>query len=213
MANKLTEFGTFLKQARAVAGIESQNDAVKALKGIHINVSQSLIAQYETGRITDPDPKVLLGFSRIYTKDYMEILWQLAKEKYSPPRAGWSEFDTSRWELWKTGLMRWNEIGRVKGVEDLENFQLQAKTALIKEKEVLNLSGVLKWTAGFPELKQLWVVAPNFLDDENVDVFESVCDNIIRRSVTTVYFVIDTDAEEGGRFWSLKERFSKRLGD
>ncbi|HEU0048142.1 MAG TPA: helix-turn-helix transcriptional regulator [Nitrososphaera sp.] len=209
MAHKLAEFGSYLKQARADARIESQNDAVEALNGIHVNVSQSLIAQYETGRITDPDLEVLLGFSKIYKKDYMEILWHLVKEKYAPPRGGWSEFDAIRWELWKTGLVRWKEIARVK---ELEKFQLQAKAALFKEKEVLNLPGVLKWTREFPDLKQLWVVAPNFLDDEDVDVFETVCYNIIKRNVTTIYFVTQADTDKGGRFWSLKERFSKKLG-
>jgi transcriptional regulator with XRE-family HTH domain len=78
----MAAFGAYLREARLAAGFKKQSDAAQALAALGRGASQSLIAQYETGRIKDPDPESLYLLAKIYRKDYMELVLNLVREKY-----------------------------------------------------------------------------------------------------------------------------------
>jgi predicted transcriptional regulator len=61
----LPDFGLFLKIARLQARIKTQDEACKLLAAENIQVSQSLLAKYEVGRVRDPDPKYIKSLIRM----------------------------------------------------------------------------------------------------------------------------------------------------
>lgn len=200
MTNRFPEY---LKQARLSAGIRTQKEAVNELGKLGRKVSQGLIAQYETGKIKDPDPAILCLLARIYKRDYMEMIFHLIRDKYGFCESRETDVDSERWNLWENALRRFEKIGCVDG---LEVHQLRAKTALLRQ-EILNVEGLAEWEKNYPELEVVWVVASNSLNDKGSKILESVIHNI-RRDVQLVYFLQNKDVEAGGRFWQLERTLS-----
>ena len=79
----LTRFGNYLRMVRSLKNIGTQVQVAKMLQKKGLNSSQSLLAQYETGRIADPDPDLLRALAEIYGIDWVEMVLQLVEEKYA----------------------------------------------------------------------------------------------------------------------------------
>lgn len=201
MAN---QFPKYLKQARLTAGIRTQKEAADELSKVGRKVSQGLIAQYETGKIKDPDPAILCLLAKIYKRDYMEMIFHLVRDKYGVCESRETDIDRERWNLWESALKPFGKTGFVEG---LEVYQLRAKTALVQQ-EILNVEGLAEWEKNYPELEVVWVVASNALNDKGSKILESVIHNM-KREVQMVYFLQNKDVEAGGRFWQLLRTLSK----
>lgn len=193
------KFGMFLKEARIKAGIKTQKEAATRLIALGRKTSQGLLAQYEAGKIKDPDPSILRLLAQIYDKDYMEVVFHLIVDKYGQ-EGGWSEPGVAheRLKLWEAAVQPMGSVDRVEG---LDVYQLQAKTALARE-TILNVKGLAEWERNIPELEILWIVATDSLNDKSSQILESVVHNM-RRGVQMIYFLRSEDIEEGGRFWEL----------
>lgn len=198
-------FGIFLKEARIKAGLRTQREAAERLTALGRKTSQGLIAQYEAGKIKDPDPSVLRLLAKIYNRDYMEVVFHLIRDKYGP-EGGWLEPGVAheRLKLWEATVQ---PAGQVDGVEGLDVYQLQAKAALARE-TILNVKGLAEWERNIPELEILWIVATDSLNDKSSQILESVVHNM-RRGVQMIYFLRGEDIEEGGRFWELLLRLNQ----
>lgn len=200
----INRFGEYLREARKAAGIHTQQQAVEELEKLGRRVSQALIAQYETGKVNDPDPAILCLMARLYKKDYMELVFQLVQDKYGTcEELATSPLARERWKLWAAALMPFEEVGRVK---NLETHQLRAKISLIKQ-EILTVEGLAEWEKNYPDLEVVWIVASNALNDSGSKILESVIHNM-KRNVQMVYFVQKQDIDRGGRFWRLQRTIS-----
>lgn len=192
-------FGAFLKEARIKAGFKTQKEAADKLTALGRKTSQGLLAQYEAGKIKDPDPSILRLLAQTYGRDYMEVVFHLVREKYGP-EGGWSEpgIAHERLKLWEAAV---ECSGPVDGVDGLDAYQLQAKAALARE-TILNVKGLAEWERNIPQLEILWIVATDSLNDKSSQILEAVVHNM-RRGVQMIYFLRSEDIEEGGRFWEL----------
>lgn len=200
-------FGAYLRRARQDAGIKTQENAAQALKKLGRPVSQGLIAQYETGKIRDPDPNLLCLLATLYKKDYLEVVFHLIREKYAQcVDQNSAKITEERWQLWEAALQPFATVG---GVSGLETYQLRAKTALVQQ-EILNAEGLALWERNYPSLEVVWIVASNVLNDKDSRILESVIYNMKRR-VQMVYFVRSEDVDTGGRFWQLQRTLAKVL--
>lgn len=196
----LKQFGQYLRSCRVAAGINTQQQAVTELQKIGRKVSQALIAQYESGKVRNPDPDILCSLSRLYKKDYLEIVFRLVKEKYAVCGRDNPELDAERWKLWEASLGAFDRgVGEV---GHLDTYQLQAKTSLMKQ-EILSSKGLAIWERNFPDLQLVWIVASDALNDKGSRILESVIHNM-QRNVQMIYFVDNRDIEPGGRFWELE---------
>lgn len=208
----MRKFGEYLKRARIAAGISTQQGAADEVRKLGRKISQGLIAQYETGRITDPDPSILRLIAEAYRKDYMELVYQLVRDKYEPD-SEWTQpgIALERWRFFEAGLKRFPRVGEVKD-EELEEYQLRAKVQMVDELQVLDVDGVMAWSRKFPDLALFWVMVPNFLDDIESSIFDHVVSNIKERDVKYIYFVPTKETKEGGRFWNLKLDLVQSVG-
>ena len=82
----LPSFGKYLMRLRINKGIKTQADMVVQLSNRGIKASQGLIAQYETGRIADPNPTILRAIAEIYEEPLEKLVQELIVEKYGVTR-------------------------------------------------------------------------------------------------------------------------------
>ena len=198
---KLLAFGEFIKTAREVK-IPSQLKATEVLAAQRLQVSQSWVAQLETGRITDPDPEVLRIIETAYGVDYDRLVYALIRDKYRlDDRAFATSLSRLRWQAFAALLNRFESTGSVPG---LEEDQLRAKTRML-ESQILDVEGLARWQREFPQLKELWIVTPHFQDDKDAALRETVIHNI-GRGVRYFYFVPGVALEEGRPFWLFLRR-------
>ncbi|HKX31221.1 MAG TPA: helix-turn-helix transcriptional regulator [Blastocatellia bacterium] len=196
-------FGEYLKQSRLNAKM-TQKEAAAQISRLGHHATQGLIAQYESGRITDPDPAMLLPLATIYNLDYMMVVLQLIRDKYIPkddlPQSG---LIAEQLRLWEAGLKRFPAVGEVEGMEER---QLRAKALMVSEMEVLDVEGSAEWQKRFPGLHEMWLVAPDFLDAKE-PIRSSVIHNL-KRGVNFVYFVREAEIKKGGKFWLLQRQLA-----
>lgn len=196
-------FSEYLKRARLAAKL-TQQEAAARISQLGRHASQGLIAQYESGRITDPDPVMLQLMSTLYNLDYMTVVLHLVREKYIPEEeASKPGLMTEQLKLWEAGLKRFPTVC---DVEDLEEYQLRAKAMVVGEMEVLDTEGWAEWQKRFPDLNELWLVAPDFLDAK--EPIRSAVIHNLKRGVNLVYFVRRAEIEKGGKFWLLQRQLT-----
>jgi transcriptional regulator with XRE-family HTH domain len=195
-AAKLQTLGRVLKEARLAAGLRTQAAAVKALEEReNYRIVQSLLAQYETGRILDPTPRLLQALARLYHCDYLQWVLTLAREKYAP-EGGWPEgLAAERLRLWAAAFEQPTHVGAVKGFA-LE--QTRAKADLVRRCEVLDLQGKVAWERKDQrnrDLSRFWVLAPRLRPSQEQPFLPTVVANL-QRGVKYEHF-IDPRQEEG----------------
>lgn len=200
---KLIEFGEFVKSARE-AKISSQQKAVEAFAGQGLKISQSWIAQLETGRLTDPDPEILRKIEAAYGIDYHRLVYALIRDKYRlEDRAFASPLTRLRWKAVEALLGSVESVGRVHGLEEHRLRALQK----VAGQEILDLEGLAAWQADFPDLQELWIVSSSFQHDKEPSLRAAVLANL-KRGVRHLYFVRKTDLEEGKPFWLFLRRLA-----
>jgi transcriptional regulator with XRE-family HTH domain len=199
----MRRFGIFLKQAREDSRY-TQHAATNALLKAGTKKSQGLIAQYETGRVADPDPAILYLLAQLYKIDYLQLVHQLICEKYDPG-GEWEKpgLDSARLRLWQAALTRFDTVGGVKG---LEETQLRVKADLIEKTEILDLRALAAWQMNIPVLEVFWFVVPNFYNDRNVELRNAVIHNM-KRHTHIIYFMHTGEEQEGSRFWRRGRSF------
>ncbi len=204
-----TRFSEYLKQARLDAKLTQQQAATK-VHDLGQKASQGLIAQYESGKIADPDPTILKLLARAYNCDYRRLVLHLVRDKYELD-GEWSSpgVNMEVFKLWEAALTPFLKIA---GVEGLEADQLRAKAALIKGAEILDLEGIAEWQKRIDPLHEYWVVTPNFVDNYNESIFNALIYNI-RRGVNFYFFVLKSDKEPEGKFALLKKSLQRRVPD
>src|SRR5438552_6915621 len=82
----LEDFGRFLGDIRlAKKAFPTQTAAAKKLaeEGL-VGINQSLLGKYESGWITDPNPRVLRPLANLYDVPYLQVIASLAENKYRP---------------------------------------------------------------------------------------------------------------------------------
>lgn len=161
---RLDMFGEYLHFLRVNNVGVSQADMVKILKKQgYEKPTQSLIAQLETGRITNPSPDLLKQLAPAYkAPSYDALVMTFVSDK----------FDISR-----------------------------AKAEFLK-RDIRDIKGLADWERK-TEPEELWIVAPNFVDEENPDIQEAVVQNLKRPDCTLTYFVDESDVSPDRRFGSL----------
>jgi transcriptional regulator with XRE-family HTH domain len=214
---KLPLFGEFIKSARENRAA-SQQQACLVLAQAGLKVSQSWVAQLETGRITDPDSEVLRRIEAAYGIGYDRLVYALIRDKYGlDDLAQVTPVSRERWQTVAGVLKDFKTVGKVEG---LVIDQLRAKAQML-ESELLGLEGLARWQREFPKLKELWNVSPHFQDDKDPGLREAVVHNL-GRGVQYFYFVPKIDLQEGRPFWlflrrlaqdhpALRNRFQKQI--
>ncbi len=209
----VAHFSELLKAGRLKIQASTQRAAAQAIKNfkgkvVKRSVSQSLIAQYETMRVADPDPEILALLAQVYQLDYMDVVWTLARDKYSrtdfltPP--GISEL---RWRLWKAALKRFPNIARMEDRLELEERQLNAKVEIVENAEILDMSRMAEWQRNFENLVQLWIFIPDF-QDEREPIRSAVVEHLTK-GIRLLYFIREAELGPGQKF----EFTQKRLAD
>lgn len=201
---KLPLFGEFVKSARENRAA-SQQQARLVLAQAGLKVSQSWVAQLETGRITDPDPDVLRKIDAAYGVGYDRLIYALIRDKYGlDDLAQVTPLSRERWQTVAAVLKNFKTVGKVEG---LEIDQLRAKARML-ESELLDVDGLARLQRELPKLKELWIVTPHFQDDKNATLREAVVHNL-GRGVRYTYFVPKVDLEEGRPFWLFLRRLAQ----
>lgn len=75
---------------------------------------------------------------------------------------------------------------------------------------MLDVEGLSRWQANFPNLKELWIISPAFRDDKQPHLRASIADNL-KRGVRFLYFLGKADLEEGKPFWLFLRRLAAEL--
>jgi transcriptional regulator with XRE-family HTH domain len=201
---KLARFGEFVQSARERCAA-SQQQALELLIRAGLKMSQSWVAQIETGRIMDPDAATLGKLAQAYGLDRDELVYALIRDKYQlDDLSVVSPLSRERWRACADLLRDFPAIGKVEG---LEIDQLRGKSQML-QLEILDLEGLARWQREFPKLKELWIVSPHFQDDKDPGLREAVVHNL-GRGVRHFYFVPKIDLEEGRPFWLFLRRLAQ----
>ena len=129
---------------------------------------------------------------------------QFIREKYVPEdESSEPELIAAQLQVWEAALRRFPAVC---DVDELEEHQLRAKAMVVKNVEVLDMDGWAKWQTRFPNLSELWIVVPGFLDAK--EPLRSAVLYNLRRGVRYVYFVREADIEKGGKFWLLQQQLA-----
>ena len=203
----LEKFGKFLMRQREKKKLTqemltSELGKVLSTRKIKTGVSLGRIAHYEQGRVVDPDPEVLRAFADVFEFDFLTLVMVLGSEKYT---ASASVEERLRWMLLENvaaGSMHddWREIrGKIAaiGYAQYERLLDQPGKFVINSKEIietdfLDIQGIAEWQKTIEGLKEFWVVAPDFLDDENNNLRQAVCANI-GKNVRYIYLIKNGD--------------------
>jgi transcriptional regulator with XRE-family HTH domain len=81
LRRRLLNFGNLIRRARE-ARVSSQQQAVPLLAKAGLKVSQSWVAQLETGRITEPSPEILRQIEQAYGIDYDRLVYTFIRDKF-----------------------------------------------------------------------------------------------------------------------------------
>jgi transcriptional regulator with XRE-family HTH domain len=172
---RLDKFGEYLHSLRVNNDVGmSQAEMAKELrKNGYGSATQSLIAQLETGRITNPSKELLEHLANAYkAPSYDALVMTLVCDKY--------------------------------GISG-------AKAELLK-RDIRDIKGLAEWECEVkPE--ELWIVAPNFVDDEDSEIQEAVFENLKRPDCTFTYFVDQSDVSPDRRFGRLLLTFFNMADD
>jgi transcriptional regulator with XRE-family HTH domain len=198
---RLSQFGKLLKTAREKT-VPSQQEAARRLTEAGYPVSQSLIAQLETGRISNPDASMLRKLSEVYGVSYADLVRGLVLDKY-----GESDENTSQiCELISS------EAAAPPEGDPLKAHLMRSKLEFFKHARVLDVDGMAEWQQKIPDLKNYWVIAPDFVDDKIETIRDAVIHNL-KRKVTITYFVKAGEEEPGGRFFDYIEELKRYIED
>lgn len=161
---RLDMFGEYLHFLRVNNVGVSQADMAKLLrKQGYESATQSLIAQLETGRVTNPSAELLKHLATAYkAPSYDALVMTFVSDKF--------------------------------GVS-------KAKADLLK-RDIRDLKGLAEWERN-TEPDELWIVAPNFVDEEDPDIQQAVFQNLKRPDCTLTYFVDQGDVSPDRRFGRL----------
>jgi transcriptional regulator with XRE-family HTH domain len=195
---RLKSFGKFLKTEREKM-VPSQHEAARLLTQAGHPATQSLVAQLETGRISNPDAALLKKLSEIYDTPYKELVNCLVLDKY-----GVNDDFTSQLCADLVGSLT------AKAAPDkMAEHRTRSKLEFFRHADVLDIEGMAEWQRTFPNLKDYWVIAPDFVDDRVDSIKQAVIQNL-RRGVNITYFVKKGD-EASGRFYRFKRRLEASL--
>lgn len=84
------------------------------------------------------------------------------------------------------------------------------KTPLKSYTEPISIIELSHWEAKYPDLRDFWVVTPNFLGDKKEPIEEAMIRNLRDRNVTYTYFL--RSIADYNRLLSLAERLERDLG-
>jgi transcriptional regulator with XRE-family HTH domain len=201
----LSQFPQFLIKARQKIG-KSQLQVAKELENRGLKVSQTLVAQYEKGKIALPDQQILRTMAAIYGCSYTEIIilvaFDLLREKYQFGRADYKAEPGASYVDFISALVK--KVNDESESAEMKMHQLRASAALFDSTSILDVEGNSEWQKNFPNLEQFWVVVPNFVELTDANVRKAVINNL-KRGVKYFYFVAAEDLEPPlGRLWVLK---------
>ena len=194
---KHAAFGKLLKKWRIAAGCEQLKTAVDRLQeagwefdGDRPDSRPSVIAQMESGRISNPSVKNLETLAKAYGRSREEIIAALMADKYGLLPEGQNE-------------------EALQGVAEVISRALQAHIRndvgieLLRTKNVLDRKGLAQWETALAGQSrrpiELWVVAPNFVDRDDADIFSAVV-TILSAGAEVTYFVKAEDMRGMGQF-------------
>jgi transcriptional regulator with XRE-family HTH domain len=197
---KLNLFGKFLKTAREKT-IPTQQEASLRLTEAGHPASQSLIAQLETGRISNPDAGLLKKLAEVYKVSYKDLINCLSLDKY-----GVNDDDTSQLCQDLMG----DRLLAPETTDSMAAHRTHSKLTFFKYADVLDVEGMAEWQKDFKELKNYWVIAPDFVDDRVKSIREAVIHNL-KRGVNITYFVTQGEEKPGGRFQRFKRNLDASL--
>ena len=202
----MAKFPKFLIKARRKTG-KSQLQVAKDLESRGLKVSQTLVAQYEAGKIALPDSHVLEAMADIYNCSYPEIsllvAFDLLRDKYRFGATTFQAESGSSYVDFISALTK--KIEDDSETAELKTHQLRAAAALFGSTSILDVEGNSEWQKNFPNLEQFWVIVPNFVELTDTKVRKAVVSNL-KRGVKYFYFVAAEDTESPlGRLWVLKQ--------
>jgi len=169
-APTLEGFGRFLRDYREHPRKRQQTEIARLL-----GHTQSLVAQLEAGKITNPDAAMIERIARAYTRPERhlsseQVLAALMEHKY--------------------------------GIDPCK--------ASLLTLPVKSVDQIADWEASVVA-DELWIVAPNFVDNENKSIRDAVVAQL--RDATTIrYFVNEKDCGENGRFTKLVRKLVGEMG-
>jgi transcriptional regulator with XRE-family HTH domain len=195
---RLLSFGKLLKTEREKS-VPSQHEAARLLTEAGHQATQSLIAQLETGRISNPDAALLQKLSKIYNTPYSTLINCLVLDKY-----GVSDDATSK--LCEDLI---GDLVAPVATDNLTDHRNRSKAAFFQHADVLDVKGMAEWQKSFPNLKDYWVIAPDFVDDHVEEIKQAVIANL-KRGANITYFVKKGE-DTSGRFYRFKRRLEASL--
>jgi len=158
------------------------------------SASQSLIAHLETGRILNPDASLLRILAKVYDISYVQLIRSLVVDKY-----------LGSTDQFENVIELSNNASSEPDLLDMH--RLRSKRAFIQNADVLDVKAMAEWQRIIPNLKEYWVISPDFFDDDNIDIRDAVVENL-SRGVNITYFIKNWEDKPGKKFPSFIRRLS-----
>jgi len=194
-------FGGRLRQLREEkAPPLKQKEVADAVSFSTRKVTQGLIAQYESGKVTLPDASIVVKLADFFEISPGELVFRIALDvidRYWDDGVVFTTADLERIEILESNLQKIEPIQGLDGQYE-EDVLRSAAGLLEQEVKILDVPALVKWQRGL-DLTEFWVISPNFLDNTNKDVLDAVLFNL-GRGVRYRYFVNENDIEAGGSF-------------
>ena len=92
-----------------------------------------------------------------------------------------------------------------------DKYQLEALRADRLKDEIRTIDQLAEWERE-AKPNELWIVAPNFVDDTNLLIAKTVID-LLKNGTNIKYFVNESDTMSTGRFASFKRQVIRQLGE
>jgi hypothetical protein len=205
---KLPRFGKLLKQWRIEAGYDLLKTAADRLQECgwpfqkagqkdgrdreRVDNRPSVIAQMESGRISNPDVANLEIIAKAYRRQREDVIAALMADKYRLLPDGSNE-----------EALR--EVAEVIALGARKQVAGEIGAALLRM-NVLDIRGLAQWEINLTiqpaQPVELWVIAPNFVDNTNADIFKAVT-TLLGAGAKITYFVRAEDLQEMANFDQL----------
>lgn len=194
-------FGNHLRDLRTTSGKSQAQLAEDASSGDGRKITQSILAQYESGSVAIPDVNILNQVAKALDVGCGEFIFRVAIDVLENYREAGAKLTQSEEELFATWMaVLTKKASTHADDENASSAALGSMKTFIRDFEPLDLDDLGKWQKDFRHLKVFWVITPRFVDSANSAIRDAVLCNL-GRNVHYYYFIKEGDAEPGEKFY------------
>jgi len=202
----LLEFAKYLKEARHKAKLTQAEVISRLATTSYGKVSQSMIAQIELGKVSNPSRELLQALAEIYNLDYGEVVysWSIDFEKYGGLYKNHPEAPA----LMYVASKRHPVFAGVEGLEVVCKF-----TKEYNMPPMLVGDDILEWALKYPALGLIWMWTPHFSHHHSDgQSLNQAVQKLVQTGTKVVFFVDKKESERSGNFWLWHQRMMYGFG-